>query len=38
MWSLLSLVAGGGQELSKDPYDGAPWAQHPFGRKLIKSL
>lgn len=38
MWSLLSLVAGGGQDLSKDPYEGAPWAQHPFGRKLIKSL
>uniref|UniRef100_A0A0L8FWQ2 RWD domain-containing protein n=1 Tax=Octopus bimaculoides TaxID=37653 RepID=A0A0L8FWQ2_OCTBM len=38
MWSLLALVAGGGQDFSKDPFDGAPWAQHTFGRKLIKSL
>ncbi|XP_036360499.1 GATOR complex protein WDR59 isoform X4 [Octopus sinensis] len=38
MWSWLALVAGGGQDFSKDPFDGAPWAQHTFGRKLIKSL
>ena len=37
MWSLLALTVPPALDPSPNP-DHEPWASHPFGRQLIKSL
>jgi len=38
LWSLASLSASPSLLPNPDPNSGAPWASHPFGRKLFQSL
>ena len=38
MWSLAALVTSSVLKPNPDPDKGAPWAVHPFGRKLFNSL
>ena len=38
MWSLLGLAASEDLSPSSNPDAGLPWAMHPFGRSLLKSL
>ena len=38
MWSLAAMGTNALLKPELDPDLGAPWAYHPFGKKLLKSL
>ncbi|XP_056008866.1 GATOR complex protein WDR59-like isoform X4 [Ostrea edulis] len=38
LWSMVSITASQRLKPNNDPDDGSPWAQHPFGKDLIKYL
>ena len=38
VWSLAELATSKALASGLDPDRGAPWAYHPFGRRLLKSL
>ncbi len=38
MWSLAAVSSNPDLKYKENPDLGAPWAKHPFGRQLLKSL
>ncbi|XP_062593014.1 GATOR2 complex protein WDR59-like isoform X3 [Saccostrea cucullata] len=38
LWSMVGISASQKLKPSDDPDDGPPWAQHPFGKEMIKYL
>ena len=38
VWSLAAMASDNSLQADSEPDHGPPWASHPFGRKLLKSL
>ena len=38
LWSLVAITASEKLKPKENPDDGSPWAQHPFGKDMIKYL